>query len=265
MPSVQNTPPYKVLIRPSDTSSLWFQLCKNKPPFNDVKVRQALMYGIDRKLLNTGVLAGLGAAQNTLWPEGHVFYSKKAGEQYPYNVTKAKELLAQAGYTASNPLKFDLGVVAGFVGSERAGEVVQQQLKAIGVEVTIQRSTNIVEDFFVNVRYPIMNVPFTRNGTDKISRTFQAGSVGNVCNYNNPALNTVVDELKATDQQSAKAVELWDQAQQIIGNEAAAIFGVWNPQIHAYNESRLAGVRYVPDIFGNLTFDGFTAYVKKSS
>ncbi|MFV0332899.1 MAG: ABC transporter substrate-binding protein [Tropicimonas sp.] len=66
-------------------------------PLQDKRVRQALDLAINREVLVNVVLEGLGKPANQLMPEGFFGYSDKIGDK-PYDIEKAKELLAEAGY-----------------------------------------------------------------------------------------------------------------------------------------------------------------------
>ncbi len=66
-------------------------------PLQDLRVRKALDYAIDRKTLVRVVLEGLGTPANQLMPEGFFGYSDKLGER-EYDIEQAKSLLAEAGY-----------------------------------------------------------------------------------------------------------------------------------------------------------------------
>jgi len=68
-------------------------------PFNNVKVRQAVGYALDREAITKAVFKGKGEASTSLLPGG-MWYSPDLPEdlRYNYNIEKAKELLAEAGY-----------------------------------------------------------------------------------------------------------------------------------------------------------------------
>lgn len=74
-------------------------------PLRDPKVREALDLAIDRKTLVRVVLEGLGRPANQLMPTNFFGGSKNLPER-PYNVAKAKELLAAAGYPKGFEIDF---------------------------------------------------------------------------------------------------------------------------------------------------------------
>jgi peptide/nickel transport system substrate-binding protein len=74
-------------------------------PFDNVLVREALAYGLDRKSVVNSFYAGRGQVADQFLPTQLVGYAKAGVPQYPYNPDKAKQLLQQAGVTL--PLQID--------------------------------------------------------------------------------------------------------------------------------------------------------------
>lgn len=117
-----------------------------RAPFDDVRVRQAVSEAIDRTavtgaLLEGGAVGGL-ALPGSRWelePEtlaGQIGY----GPDMAARQARATELLAEAGYTAENPLVINLVVRPGG-DSTRIGTIIQPMLEAIGATVNIQQTT----------------------------------------------------------------------------------------------------------------------------
>ena len=103
-------------------------------PFDDVRVRQALCYAIDVQQIIDLVCDGAGVQVGTsMYPAFSKYYMEELNNAYPYDVEKAKELLAEAGYGDGLDLKM---YVSGDV-RNRTAQVVQAQLAQIGVNVDI--------------------------------------------------------------------------------------------------------------------------------
>jgi peptide/nickel transport system substrate-binding protein len=77
-----------------------FQIFFNwgKPPFDDVRVRRAFNFAIDRDALVKASLAGLAEPAYMNLPKAHWAYDKSVAELYPYDVAKARQLLAEANF-----------------------------------------------------------------------------------------------------------------------------------------------------------------------
>ena len=107
-------------------------------PLNDVRVRQAISYAIDKEEINNFVGGGKGtlisSAMLPTLKENYVDLNDTYGTTA--NVEKAKELLADAGY----PDGFDLEITvpSNYEIHMQTGEVVVEQLKAAGIRATIK-------------------------------------------------------------------------------------------------------------------------------
>ncbi len=119
-------------------NALWYiGMNVNKPPFNNVKVRQAVAYAIPyEKIMDTAFYkratkmwgSKTNKASGTSWPQP---------TGYTYDPAKAKALMKEAGVgPIETTLSFDLG--SGTI-SEPACILVQEALAAIGIKVTIEK------------------------------------------------------------------------------------------------------------------------------
>jgi oligopeptide transport system substrate-binding protein len=93
-------PPKSLLQREPEMLSQFYIFNTKQKPFDDVKVRQAINYAIDREKLVDNVLQGqaIGAAIYGITPNTFVGYDIKKINGYDLNIEKAKKLLTDAGY-----------------------------------------------------------------------------------------------------------------------------------------------------------------------
>jgi peptide/nickel transport system substrate-binding protein len=103
-------------------------------PFKDVKIRQAMNYAIDRNALVRIVLGGHGTPGASIMPP--MLYSNPNLKPYPYDVNKAKALMAQSTYP--HGFKTNLIEVSGDIPGNATAVIVKSELAQIGIEVTIQ-------------------------------------------------------------------------------------------------------------------------------
>ena len=113
---------------------------------NDARVRQALLYGMDRQAMTQALFAGKEAVADTFVnPIASVHAADVT--TYPHDPEKARALLAEAGWTpgpdgimtkGGERLSLRFGTTAGNAVREKVQQILQSQWKDIGVEAKIQ-------------------------------------------------------------------------------------------------------------------------------
>ena len=101
-------------------------------PFDNLKVRQAVNYAIDRKQL-VGIYGGLATPTENVLPPGYPQYKKL--DLYPYNLAKAKQLIRQAGATAAPVTVWTSDNEPGR--APEAGAYLKRVLGSIGLKATL--------------------------------------------------------------------------------------------------------------------------------
>jgi peptide/nickel transport system substrate-binding protein len=104
-------------------------------PFDDIRIRRAMAYAIDREKLIQLAMFGFGTPIGSHWSPSTPYYVDLTS-MYPYNPKKSKELLAQAGY----PNGFDavIKLPAPYSYSRRSGEVIADMLSKVGIRLKIE-------------------------------------------------------------------------------------------------------------------------------
>jgi peptide/nickel transport system substrate-binding protein len=116
----------------------------HKAPFTDPRVVDAVRYATNRQEYVDKLTFGYGQVTDQPFPPGYVAYDPQSANLYPYNPAKAKQLLAAAGHQPGD-VKLDLVIPAS---SQSYAEVVQSQLAAVGITVTITTDANWATPFF---------------------------------------------------------------------------------------------------------------------
>ncbi|MCH6265040.1 glutathione ABC transporter substrate-binding protein [Neobacillus citreus] len=121
-----------------------------KKPYNDVKVRQAINYAINKEAFLKVVYSGYGSKLDSIIPEKLQFYSKQT--PYPYDPEKAKKLLKEAGYENG----FETTIWgANSSTTMKAMEFIQQQLSQVGIKVSVvPMESGTLSDKIWNVQNP---------------------------------------------------------------------------------------------------------------
>ncbi|HWB36771.1 MAG TPA: ABC transporter substrate-binding protein, partial [Rugosimonospora sp.] len=114
------------------------------PPLADVRVRQALNYATDRSAIAGGIYPGNGKPTNQLTVPGGYGYDPALDSTYPYDVAKAKSLLAEAGY----PNGFGLDLVTGdILATNLVAQALQQQWQQVGITLHVIDRANTNQYF----------------------------------------------------------------------------------------------------------------------
>ena len=132
IPVVSRDPRFTVVNEPS-IYSRYASMNVMKKPFDDIRVRQALNYAVDKAAFMKVVFNGAAEPLRSPIPPKLGFY-KEQGE-YAYDPAKAKQLLAEAGYP--NGFETTMWGATATV-AVRSLQFLQQQLAAVGVKVTVQ-------------------------------------------------------------------------------------------------------------------------------
>ncbi|MDL2294232.1 ABC transporter substrate-binding protein [Ruminococcaceae bacterium OttesenSCG-928-D13] len=122
------------LLEAPSLSVFYLTLNTQNAPFDNVKVRQAIRYAIDKPLIVDSMLYGSGEPADATIPPAAFGYSARS-KVYDYNLELAKELMEEAGY--ADGFTCELSVNDNPTRVEIC-QVVQSQLKEIGINVEIQ-------------------------------------------------------------------------------------------------------------------------------
>ena len=130
---LERDPRFTVRIGPSEAETL-VALNNRTPPLNNLLVRRALSYAIDRRAIIDGAMFGYGQPIGSHYPPQDPGYVDLTG-RYPHDAAKARALLAQAGYPHGFSLTLKLPPSAY---ARRAGEIVAAELAEVGVTARIE-------------------------------------------------------------------------------------------------------------------------------
>ena len=212
-------------------------------PFHDVRVRQAMYYALNVREINDFVCGGTGVPTGTsMYPAFTKYFVPELAEVYQQNITKAKQLLADAGYP--NGFSMTIAVPGNYDQHVNAGLVVAQQLEAIGIQANVQEVT---WESWVNDVYKGRNFQATVSGIaasdmtaremlDRYTTTHSKNFIG----FSNDEYDSVVAKAIATLDREEQ-VQLYQRAQEILNEQAASLWiqdlselVVMNPALDGY-------------------------------
>ncbi|MGH7002841.1 MAG: ABC transporter substrate-binding protein, partial [Alphaproteobacteria bacterium] len=228
-------PRFKVVIGTTEGETV-LGMNNRKPPFDNLKVRQAVAHAIDRKALIDGTLFGFGTPIGSFFPPHHPAYLDLTA-QSAYDPELAKKLLAEAGHADGfkTTLKLPPPVYA-----RRGGEIIAAQLREIGIEAKIipVEWAQWLDQVFKGKAYDMTIVSHTEpNDLNIFARDDY------YFNYDNPAFKAVIRQIDATSD-GARRTELYRQAQKILAADVPAAFlfqlpktGIWDAGIEGLWEN----------------------------
>jgi len=252
---------YEVSAETSESSWLWMPVCKAQPPLSDVRVRRALNMGLDRDAIIASLLEGEGEPAWGLWPEGSPYFHEGLRERYAYDPDQARALLAEAGY--GDGFTVTVMPIANDPIAGRWAEVAQAQWRDIGVDVELVPSSNFVNDLYIDNRAQMGALAAAGGGLNQIAGPYRKGSSGNLCQYDNPALNELMARLASVPDGSPEAVQAWKEAQDLVVGEALSIFGAFVPRVFAWDPDVAADVEFVIHAGGISAVPEFTGMYAK--
>ncbi|RME79155.1 MAG: ABC transporter substrate-binding protein, partial [Chloroflexi bacterium] len=203
-----------------------------KPPLDNKLVRQALSYSFPYKQFIESVM-GLRATQAYGPVPAGMWGHSKDLFQYHYDLDKAKELLAEAGYPDGG---FDLLMTyaTGDLDEQQLGEVWKAELAKLGINLTVQgmnweaqwdlgkSDPQNAQDIFVMYWWPDYVSPYSFLYSMFHS---EEETLFNLSYYSNPEYDTLIDDANAlSGSDRDKAEEMFIQAQQILVEDAPALF-----------------------------------------
>ncbi len=208
-----------------------------QPPLNNVKVRQAIAYGIDRESMIRDLLLNQGVIAHTILPEASWAYAR--AETYPFDPNKARQLLDEAGFRDpdgdgpqmrwTQPLLFRIS--GSSAAARQYASVIQNYLKAVGVPVTIETSEfNTMRQQVQNGQFQINYSQWVGGNQDPIfyNDLFATSNIAtttgglNRSRYSNPELDEILAEAKNT-YDHAVAGPLYAKAQAIVARDVPVL------------------------------------------
>jgi len=239
IPVLATDPNVQVVSGPS-TQPTWMEMNVNKPPFDDIRVRQAMNYAVDAQTILDTVLGGLGIViPGPLSPYNN--FADNSLKPYGYNADEALALLAEAGWTDSDGDGFldKDGTKFSFVidvrpSSKAIAEAVAGQLQDLGVDASVRvwGDYSVLKPLMLEGERMAYIGSWGDSAFDPVGH-FEAkwhtrvegtgNGRGNFSGYSNARVDELI-EAGEVEPNVEKRHEIYDEAQQIVYNEVPAVF-----------------------------------------
>jgi len=216
-----------------------------KAPFDNVKVRQAIAYALDKEGIVFAVAEGAGIVANNQLIDSIFGYTAEV-KPYPYNVEKAKALLAEAGY--QNGFKVEITTIDGH--RKNIAQIVVDNLQKIGIEAKVSVLENVayldkaksgqIEMFVTGWNTPVPDADLG------LFFSFNSGMI-NAMNYTRYSNEQMDDLLKRgrTTPDSKERLNIYKEALELLHNDVPNIPLYYTMTNIAANKD-LKGVKAVP-------------------
>ena len=217
-----------------------------RPPLNNVKVRQAIAYAIDRESLVRDLMLGQATIAHSILPESSWAYD--AGQKYNYDPARSKQLLDEAGFRDPDgdgpAMRFDkpitFKITSGNAATAQYAGVIQNWLKGVGLPVAIETlETNTLIPQLSNGQFEMTTLRWVGGNQDPVflRDLFHSGEIPgpgrtaarNRARYGNPELDKILDEAVSSFDRE-KTRPLYQQAQQIVSRDLPML-PLWYPSV----------------------------------
>lgn len=235
IPAIRDAGELDIVVAENTGQNVFWQFTISRPPFDDVRARQAIAHGTDPQMAIDIIYGGLNQREWCPIARG-VFGNDQEfcrSHGYEYDPEKAQALLAEMGYGPSNPLETTMYVWTGG-NRHKLAEIFQAQLAQIGVKASIE----IMDIGTMNAKVKAQN----ESPNDPSPGTFDMmtwswydpdilyqlwHSPGAYSGYNSPELDALLEETRTTIDPEARLEKVHAVIEYLM--EKAVHVGLYTP------------------------------------
>jgi peptide/nickel transport system substrate-binding protein len=219
-------------------------------PLDNVKVRQAIAYALDRESLIRDLLLNQAKLAHSILPEESWAYN--AGQKYSHSPDAAKKLLDEAGFRDPDgdgpqmrfPKPIVFKIAAGSAATSQYAVVIQNYLKQVGIPVEIETlEFNLLLDQMKKGQYQMTTSRWIGGNQDPVflKDLFMTKANFNRTGYSNPTLDPILQEAVETlDRERAR--QLYAQAQDIVSRDVPML-PLWYPANMVIAQKRVGNIK----------------------
>lgn len=248
VPRINKTPGLKTSSKGheifSDILIQFFNL--DKAPLNNLKVRQAIAHAIDKNYIVDKADFGLGKVATGPIPSSFQWCYTSDVEKYEYDLSKANKLLDEAGYPRdAKGVRFKTSLITerDLPLSMKGGEILREQLGAVGIDVVLQPSDRaaMFDQVFTKRDFDMLLTGLACGGDPAIgvSRLYVSSNIrpvplSNASGYRNPKVDDLFGKAATAIDRKTRA-QLYYQVQKILTQDLPVI---WLDEIAEYSAWR---------------------------
>ena len=220
------------------SNDYWYlALNEARAPWNDPRVRQAIAYGIDRESIVQATSYGSATANQLAIPEGNPWFTPY--DRYRYDTDAAKRLLDEAGV---HPGGMDLLVTSEYPETVTAAQVIADNLKPLGIDVTIRTvdfATWLDEQNSGHFDMLMMGWLGNIDPDDFYYAQHHTGGTSNAQKFSNPDVDRLLDAGRVETNRQARQRD-YASAATIIADQVSYVY-LYNPAVVQAWTTRMSG------------------------
>jgi len=199
-----------------------FELNTQKAPFDNVHVRRAVAYAVNRQEILTGVLHNIGVlSQGPISPSSWAYSASIA--PFTYDTTTAKSELAQAGVAS---VSFDLLITSGSPLLSQEAQFIQSELQPAGITVNIKQETFaalLSDSSSHNFQAALLGWSGRPDPDGNMYSWFHTGGGNNDMRYSNSQVDSLLEDARASSDQTKRASD-YQQAEKLMLQDSPYVF-----------------------------------------
>ena len=236
---------YNILSNGSNMVQI-FALNNAVEPLNDLRVRQAINYAVNRKDIISVTMDGAGVELTTaMSPAMGSYYDTSLDGTFDQDIEKAKSLMADAGY--ENGFDITCTVPSSYLIHVNTAVELASELKAIGINLEIKQVdwATWLDTVYTGRQYETTVIALTSTYApyDVLER-YQSESGGNFINYSNSKVDELMTQIPGTIDQNEK-ISLYHQVLGILTDDACSVY-IQDPTTITAVSTRLEGYNVYP-------------------
>jgi peptide/nickel transport system substrate-binding protein len=270
LPILEGNPKIRIITLPALNFEELGMSEKNEI-LQDKRVRQAIYYALDRDIIRNTVFRGYAVACDGPIPTAMTEYYNPDIPKYYRDLQKAVSLLEAAGWVDTDgdgirdkngkPLQLSLMVRAGQTERLEVAEIIQSQLKDVGIKITIEP---LEWGAFLAKLWPgdyDLEIVSWGVGPDPSQQALHFSCTGgfNVYHYCNPEVDTILAQATRTLDLNTRR-ELYYRYQELIAEDAPVVFLYSRPDVKAIS-AKVHDYELRPQIVTGMTF--YKAWLEK--
>jgi peptide/nickel transport system substrate-binding protein len=231
------------------SNDYWYlALNEARPPWNDVRVRQAIAYAVDRDAIVAATSYGTAVANQLAIPAGNPWYTRY--DRYSYDIDQAKRLLSESG---QQPTKLDMLVTSEYPETVTAAQVIADNLAPLGITVnirTVDMATWLDEQNSGNFDMLMMGWLGNIDPDDFYYAQHHTDGTSNAQKFSDPEVDRLLDagrvetdRVRRADDYAKAATRIADEVSYLYLYNPSVV-QAWTPALSGYEARRDGAIRF---------------------